>query len=273
MNPDISVIYALARSGATLISRCLACISNNLLLSEVHPRCAYFHPLKQAYDWYQLVTREEISALARESTGSYIDSVKLVSEHCRRRGKSLIIRDWTHVDFTPGPYPVKPVFRLSQSEALGEHFHIHDMAIVRDPVDTFLSLSKLKNYSSGWLSLPEYMAGYRKFAEIAAEIGYVKYEEFCDKPMDTMSHICRVLEVNYDDQFMDHYSAYRKITGDSYSENQQITLTGEAIGQRSSSQIMRPPRREGWARLVRELEDNADYQRIQEILGYPYQDT
>jgi len=267
MKPDISVIYALARSGGTLVSRCLACMQNNVLLSEIHPRCAYFHPLVQAHDWFQLVSRDELNTFVQQHNMPYMDSIRLVSERCRQRGLNLIIRDWTHVDFIPGRYPVAPDYRLSQFEALAEHFNVHHLAIVRDPVDTFLSLSRLKNYRDGWLSLQAYQAGYRRFSEKAAEVGYVRYEDFCDRPESIMRHICSRLNVNFDERFMEKYISYRNITGD--IEEQRATLTGELAGLRSSSKIRRPARREGWEVLVRELGDNADYKRSQALLGYP----
>gem|GEM_PF-1720830 len=268
MKPDISIIYVLARSGGTLVSRCLACMQDNVLLSEIHPRCAYFHPLTQAYDWFQLISREELNTYVHQRKIPYIDSIKLVSNRCRERGLNLIIRDWTHVDYIPGRYPVQPAYKLSQYEVLGEHFNVHHLAVVRDPVDTFLSLSRLKNYRGGWLSLQEYLAGYRRFAEIAAETGYVQYEEFCDKPKDVMHHICSILNIDFDGQFLKKYASYKNITGDPYSEEQQATLTGELAGMRSSGEIKRPSRREGWETMALELEDNADYKRSLEILGY-----
>ena len=85
-----------------------------------------------------------------------------------------------------------------------------------------------------------------------------------------MQHVCSVLKVNFDERFMDKYASYKNITGDSYSEKQQATLTGELAGQRSSYEIRRPPRREGWDALVQGLEDNADYKHIMEVLKYPY---
>ncbi len=44
--PVVRLVHHLARSGGTLISRCLGCMSGVLLLSEIHPLgTRHFNPL------------------------------------------------------------------------------------------------------------------------------------------------------------------------------------------------------------------------------------
>ena len=270
MKHSIYIIYSLARCGGTLMSRCLGCMPGNLLLSEINPRCTYFHPLKQAHDWFHLITDEELNRFVRQQRLSYLDCIKLIDERSREQGKNLIIRDWTHVDFTPGPYPVNPVYRLTQYEQLSTDFDIHHIAIVRDPIDSFLSLSRLFEYRGGGLSVHMYMTGFRKFAESVQRIGFISYEEFCERPQETMRHVCQTLQIDYDPRFIDNFSAYSTITGENYSRKQPTTLTGEPIGLRIRRQIGRPPAREGRDSLLQQVVKNEDYMRILDLLGYPY---
>src|SRR3989344_5959676 len=146
MKPEISIIYSLARSGGTIISRCLGCIPGNILLSEVHPGYSFYHPLIQARDWFDLITEDELIELKSIQGISYLDSIKLISDRCREKGLNLIIRDWTHIDFITSPYPARPTYRMSQYDLLKEHFEIRHIAIARDPVDSYLSLSRLEEF-------------------------------------------------------------------------------------------------------------------------------
>ena len=50
---EVSVYYCFARSGGTLINRCLGCISGNLVLSEINPMSSIATVESQAtgLDW------------------------------------------------------------------------------------------------------------------------------------------------------------------------------------------------------------------------------
>jgi len=55
------LLHHLARTGGTLLCRCLASMDSVYLLSEINPQgVAHFNPLRQAADWYGLVAPEEI---------------------------------------------------------------------------------------------------------------------------------------------------------------------------------------------------------------------
>ena len=267
MSSTISILHSLARSGGTLISKCLGCIPGNILLSEVHPRGSHYSPLIQARDWFGLITEDEYEEFLQKNQHNYLKAIQLISGRCNERGFNLIIRDWTHIDFTPGPYPVQPVYRLSQYDYLKDHFNIRHMALVRDPVDTYLSLSRLPEYR-GKLSFSDYLKGYSLFANIAMETGFVRYEDFCDNPRHSLRHICNTLEVNYTDDFLNHYLSYATITGDIYAPNQQYTLTGDPIGARATQEIRKAPRRAEYSQLESQLRNNHYYKKILSDLGY-----
>ena len=263
------MIYSLARSGATLISRCLGCMPGHVLLSEVNPRWAWFNPLAQAKDWFKLISDEELSQLKQSGVISYLDAIRLISSKCEARGLNLIIRDWSHVDFTPGPYPVPPIYHLAQYDLLKTRFDIKHIAIVRHPLDSFLSLAHLFDYR-GRLDYSIYLQGFRKFAEIASQFGYVRYEDFCDNPTLSMEHICEALELHYDPTFLARYNNYQFVTGDHYPAGQTLTLTGELIGERvSTNAIRRPSRRPAPPALLKLIGENQDYLAILKLLGYP----
>ena len=140
MKNGFAMIHSLARSGGTLVSRCLGCIKGNVLLSEVHPRSAHFNPLVQANQWFGLISDEELEMFKQTRAINYGLAINLIRERCEERGLKLVIRDWTHIDFMPGPYPLKPVNHLFQYDALKPYFDISHIALSRDPLDAFLSI-------------------------------------------------------------------------------------------------------------------------------------
>lgn len=263
----IAVLYSLARSGGTIISRCLGCIPGNVLLSEVHPRYSFYHPLVQARDWFDLITEDELIELKSVQRIPYLDSIRLISERCRERGLNLIIRDWTHIDFITSPYPAQPTYRLSQYDLLEEHFDVKHIAIVRDPIDSFLSLTRLEEFR-GKLSLAVFMKEYLRYAERVAEIGFIRYEDFCESPGPIVQRICQALNVSYDERFMEWFQSYTKITGDVFKPRNKRGLAGDRAGERAQNEIRRPPRRSEHVAIMDQLEGNDDFRAIQIGLGY-----
>ena len=267
MKPELPVLHSLARTGGTLVSKCLACMPGHVLLSEVHPRAAFFDPMVQAHEWFGLLTESELKAFFAPKDKSYSDAIKFIHSRCVERGKKLIIRDWTHVDFTPGSYPVKPTLHLSQVEELSRHFNVKNIALVRHPVDSYLSLIRLADYR-GRLRVSTYLKGFRAYAEIAVKTGFVRFEDFCTQPAVVLGKVCDALGLEFDPDFEKRFSGYANITGDHYTSDQKVTLTGDAVGERSSDLISLPPHRPEYRELLGHLANVPDFKRIVKLLGY-----
>jgi hypothetical protein len=267
LKPEIAVLHSLARSGGTLVSKCVACMPNLVLLSEIHPRHAFFDPLTQAHEWYGLLDREELAELQQNGQPAYLAGIRLIHDRCTALGKKLVIRDWTHVDFTPGPYPVHPSLQLYQANVLREHFTVRQIALVRDPLDSYLSLVQLLDYR-GRLDVLTYLKGVRVFADAAAAVGFVRYEDFCADPSAVLETICSALNLDYDESYSERFVHYSGITGDSYRPEQQLTLTGERVGDRTCSSIRLPPHRSGYPELAKHLANHPDFVHILRSLGY-----
>jgi hypothetical protein len=242
---------------------------SHVLLSEIHPRWAYFNPFIQAYKWFKLFSDEEMNEISKRST-RYAEAIRLINQRCRERGYQLIIRDWTHVDFMPVPDQVShlsPIYRLSQYEVLKNHFDIQRIALVRHPLDTLLSLQRVPDYRDR-VDVTTYLVGFLRFAQSAAAIGFIRYEDFCDQPETVMEKMCRILEISYDPGFPEKYQQYTKITGDIIYPGLQHTLTGEPIGERTSNVIRRPLQRPAPPELLQKLQDDKNYRESLKILGY-----
>ena len=96
--PVVRVLHQMARSGGTVICRCLASMRGVVLLSEIHPRgLRMFDPLQQAHEWYGLLNEKDIRA-ARAGQLGFRNAIALVHRCCAERGLVLVIRDWSHLD-------------------------------------------------------------------------------------------------------------------------------------------------------------------------------
>jgi hypothetical protein len=255
--PVLRLIHHMARSGGTVISRCLGCMSGVVLLSEIHPLgLRQFNPLAQAQRWFGLLSSHDLGALAARGQIGFADAIELIHRRAEECNQRLVIRDWSHLDFTGVPFVARPAYRLLLAEACGKQFDLRQVCTVRHPLDQWLSLRRLA-ILQGKLVLPDFLAGYRRFAEIASEIGFFRYEDFTAEPAPVMKALCKRLELKFDAGFGGRWHEYALVTGD-------------MAGSRAGSAIAPLPRRPVEAALLEELSTNDDYRNSLQLLGYEH---
>jgi protein O-GlcNAc transferase len=244
----------MARTGGTVICRCLGAMDSVALLSEIHPLgTRWFDPLRQAKRWFGLITHEELQRFRSADGLDFRGALEFLAERCEERGRHLVIRDWSHLDFTGTPYVTEPSYRFLTAERLTRNGEIYRAITVRHPWDQLISLLRLKSMQ-GRLELPKVLYGFRRFAELAAEHGFVRYEDFTDAPSEQLKELCRQLRIPFDPGYQTKWAEYRKITGDA------IKPRREAIVQRPRAVVDED--------LLRQVESNADYQAVLQLLGY-----
>jgi hypothetical protein len=255
--PTLRLVHHMARSGGTLISRCLGRMSGVLLLSEIHPLgTAQFNPLVQAQRWYGLLSSQDLAELKARGRIGFVDAIELIHRRAADAGQRLVVRDWSHLDFTGVPFVAHPAYRLLTAEALASRFELRQVCTVRHPIDQWLSLRQLA-VVQGKLTLDAYLVGYRRFAERAREIGFFRYEDFAADPGAIMKELCRGLELRFDRHFAEKWSGYASVTGD-------------VAGSRGGFEIRPVPRRPVDPALVDALSAHPDYQTSLELLGYTH---
>jgi len=205
----------MARSGGTLISRCIGCMNGVALLSEIHPKGLHVHnPLQQAHDWFQLFSDDDIKAISTQ-TFSYLDAISLINKRIIATGKTLVIRDWSHMDFTGLPFINNPSYKSMNDKFLKTRFSLISTATVRHPIDQWLSLSKLtilKDHPD--LTIKGFMLGYLEFARYAKQIGFIRYEDFILGNHTTIKNLCSNLKLKFDGDYINKWHRYNSITGD-----------------------------------------------------------
>jgi len=253
--PRIRILHQLARSGGTVICRCLASMDGVVLLSEIHPLGSrMYNPLQQAMEWYGLLAATELDD-ARNSKLSFPAAIALIARRCEEQGKLLVIRDWNHLDYIGIPF-TQAGFRPALVESLQAEFELLRYATVRHPLDQWLSLVRNPLFADR-LALGKYLKGVRRFSEMAAEIGFLHYEDFAADSDAALQGLCSGLEIPFDAGYRGRWSTYTHITGD--------VLPGRS----SPGEIKPLPREEMDQESLETMTSRADYQRILKLLAYP----
>jgi len=217
----IRVIHHMARTGGTVICKCLACMQDIVLLSEIHPLGTWqFNPVKQAQQWFQLFSEQELEKYSSQPI-SFNSSIRLINDKVEQQGKKLVLRDWSHLDFTAVPFLPQPSYRLQLYDSLVQDFDVVRIATTRHPIDQWLSMDRFASIH-GRLLLEQYLEDYLRFAQAAKEIGFVRYEDFTRQPDEVLAQITDALQLQYDPDYKSKWMQYSKITGDQKNKWQEI---------------------------------------------------
>lgn len=210
--PRIRLLHQMARSGGTIICRCLATMENIVLLSEIHPLgVQMFNPLHQAAQWYGLLNSRDLQ-MAHGGSLNFVQAIRLIWTRCREQDKQLVLRDWSHLDYTGVPF-VRPVFRSLLAEALQSEFELVRFSTVRHPLDQWLSLSRQDVFRKK-LGPAKFLRGYNRFAASAAETGFIRYEDFTGDSDGELGRLCVALDLEFDPGYRKRWWNYTNITGD-----------------------------------------------------------
>ncbi len=260
--PKIRVLQHLARSGGTLISRCLGCMRGVMLFSEVHPDTMRFiSAVRQAIDWHGLVSEGEAKQWKMKGDALFAQLFVLGNYRAQQKGSVLLLRDWSHIDYHGLPYQ-RPTMRPRIVEALSGQFEVVRTATVRHPIDTYLSLMNLPIMQTGLdgrsvpMPIGTYLDGCLEFAQEAARVGFVRYEDFTRAPDEHLKLLCERLEMEFDPTYVERWSGFEHITGDT---------TGTRGGRQEIRALQRRNNDPG---LVAKFRSFESYAKIKEILGY-----
>lgn len=171
----------------------------------------------------------------------------------------MVLRDWASIDFIGELLVETPVYRFSLDQALSPHFTLITCALVRHPIDQWLSTGRLKVYA-GKLDVDRFLYGYRRYADSIGSRN-VRYEDFTRDPRTVSREICGLLDIDYDAGFLERWHRNTCITGNNKNSSRGTANT-------AADQIRPLPRRAVEPGLIRQIEANADYRRLIAHLGY-----
>ncbi len=219
---EIRLIHNLQRSGGTIISKCLGAQEDVVLLSEIHPNgievlknmnrnCDFADPIFQAQEWNDLFKKEEYEKI-KNTNYNFEEKISLIIEKTEKKNKKLIIRDWSFLDYFGIPF-IKPTYKNSVLEILNKKFKILNLYILRHPLELYISCFNslpffIKNYNFDF-----FVKGYENFFLDALKSKIFKYEDFCSNPYENLKRMCKILKINFNDNFSDKLNKI-KLTGD-----------------------------------------------------------
>ena len=132
------IMLCYARSGGTLLNKCLGSLPNTIVLSEVNPigggigkdkENSFVTVYEQAKNWYNIELKNR----------DFKNAVFELEEYCINNNFNLIIRDWTIVNFAPmrkNHYqPCHDFLTLNELEELTPKV----FAFARDSIDVWIS--------------------------------------------------------------------------------------------------------------------------------------
>jgi hypothetical protein len=209
----IPIIYSFARSGGTLINRCLGCIPGNIVLSEVNPHASLVPIEVQARDWFKLLPYSDFYEFSKKT---YADKIYLLAEAARQQDSHLIIRDWTTINFLDRASDdiYAPSMVLEQELYLEKNgFNIYPIVLARRSADVYESLTRTFKHLRN-LSIKEFGNCYLDYVQKVSKYQVFHYEFFCLEPAKEFKRMCDVLGVNYSDTFVTEFSKFTYCTGD-----------------------------------------------------------
>ena len=214
--PTVALWFNLARSGGTLIARCLGCMDRVVLLSEVHPLgVRMIDPALQALRWHGLVKKQELADF-QPPRCRYDQMICKLAQRTRHGGHQqqghLVLRDWSHLDFLGVPFTT-PSMESRSARVLMQGCILHQFATVRHPMDQWISQQRL-DMLRNQVDPVVYLEGVLAFAHLASQTGFVRYEDFTREPGPTLAVLCEGLGIPFDPTWSDKYAHYAKVTGD-----------------------------------------------------------
>ena len=246
-------LHQFARTGGTLVARCLASMPNVQLLSEVDPLSTMqliegemrFAPT----DFIQLLHQSSRGTSTDEIVAVFVATLSTILADSRARGQRLVIRDHSHSKYCCGEAISA---RPSVHALLAAHFDVRSAVLVRHPLDSFLSLQ-----GKDWLTffprtIDEYAGRYLGFLDDHRHLPIFKYEAIVAEPESEVHRLCLEIGIPFAEGFMDRFDQFR-LTGDNASHETTIT--------QRSRRVMDDATR-------RQLNQAPRYMRLLDQLGY-----
>jgi len=257
MGRNILLMLCYARSGGTLLNRCLGSLPNTVVLSEVNPlgggsgaAIEAATPYEQALLWYGIDLKSR----------NFTDSILELADKCKEKSLSLIVRDWTTANFMPiAQNNYQPPYKLLALEALQGKCNVSTFALVRNAIDVFLSQGEAIN---------NFAINYLRYVKVILDLGMpiFKYEDFCKSPQTILEKICTLAGIKSPESFRT-FSSFINVNGD-------IQDKENSRGGRHKEIVILPRKRVLPIKKAK-INNCEEIIKANELLGYPtkYEDT
>ena len=196
MKKKILTIHHLACTGGSVICKAIGSMLKTVVISEVNPNRIRF--AFNPYDPIQLLlaqTNLKNNDQLRKKV--FLQRVNECYEIAKLNKFNLVLRDHSHSDYMLVKDINSIVNRSSLWSLLSEHFSLVSILTIRNPIESYLSLKKLregqiiKNFDDYCQRILMMIDTYKG---LGCEI--IKYEDFCNNPKDTMKKFAKYMKSN-----------------------------------------------------------------------------
>lgn len=212
MTRKLSTIHHFSCSGGTLISKCLSCMPDTMLISEIHPYNIgpiKFNPFDPVHQLFSQGVVEKDEHLLGEIFKSRIDQTYNIAA---QRDMNLLIRDHTHSDYLMTKSQDK-IRHKSVLKLLSYFYQIKSVVTLRNPIDSYLSL--LKNGWAGSVSgFDDYCFRFQTMLDDYRGARFYLYEDFCESPDSVLQDMCSHLNIKFSEDYKSKFYL-KQLTGDS----------------------------------------------------------
>jgi hypothetical protein len=256
----IHIIHTLGGCGGTLLCRCLGVLPDAAILSEINPAAVklfkHFHPLYQDAHWLQLLDNHDVEHFLEmdlRQKDNFRQLIEVFHKRAQAKGKHLILRDFTYIDFIGVPFTSQVAGRLTIYDALPTAIAKKAVAFIRHPSDQYMSLCKHQELLPE-MTASRFLDGYASFLERIGNMSTFKYEVFVGDPDAQMRAICKSLDLPFEPSFIESFHNFDFVTGD-------LMRLGETSISLPGKKPMAEP-------LIEEFRTSAAYESILGATGY-----
>ncbi|MEQ8664771.1 MAG: tetratricopeptide repeat protein [Rhodospirillales bacterium] len=256
--PPMRLLNGLGNGHVVQIKKALGCMEGTYLLSDAHPLgIRVFPPIHQAKAWHNLFDELESEVVSKRDIG-FKEAIFRIYKNVADRDGIILIHPWNHLDFVAVPFLPTPTYLLDTNTALEKYFEINQVFLARHPIGQWSDY--LNDTIVGQHIGPEeFLRGYRKYAEFAAEGRVFKVEEFADDPDRMLRDLCDALDLKFDPTYVHRWFVNTHVTGDAQNR---------ILGTRMYEVFEKPIEAKLPAAHLDIIKGNADYAAILDLLGY-----
>ncbi|MFC2161969.1 hypothetical protein ACFLRX_10000 [Acidobacteriota bacterium] len=207
----IILMICFARSGGTILNQCLGSLPDVVMMSEVNPLGGGIGKEPISYQTIKLQAKNWYDINLNSDEENFEESTLELSGLCEKKGKKLIIRDFTSINFVPfEPNNYNPPQRLLSLETLQDKCKLISFAFVRDAIDVYISFKSRWEYD-----LEKFFEYYLTYVRsiIDLNIAIFTYEDFTQEPSNTLRNICSYTGLQYSSSFK-NFKTFKKVNGD-----------------------------------------------------------
>jgi hypothetical protein len=190
-----------------------------------------FDPIYQDRTWLHLLGTSEADEFSKRNLKDieiFRELIAVLHKRACAAERHLVIRDYSYIDFIGTPFISDPPRRLVVLTALPPSVSTVSVALVRHPIDQWVSLCKHEQVKAV-LKPGSFCDAFAAFLESFGTKRIYKYETFVQNPHGELRAICDDLALEFDPSFIRRFHEFNQVTGDFTRLDETISAPREKV--------------------------------------------